>query len=272
MSDEASGVVGPGEVPGPDFLDDATDSPERPRHLTGYPRDLGERDAELDQRATARQPLPSVMRRLAAGLADDRGIAPVLPDPGTGDPPRRAAVLALFDTRPPATRLLFVQKGAHLRRHAGQIAFPGGSSAPGDDGPVGTAQREAGEEAGVRPDSFRVLGMLPPAHVAVSGFDVTTVVAWWHTPHPVSVNDPGEIAELHRIEVRRLVDPVNRAAVRYPGGRLGPAFVVDDLFIWGLTGHLVDALLDLAEWSVPWDRTRFRTVPPRFGRDPDPRH
>ena len=44
---------------------------------------------------------------------------------------------------------------------------------------VDTALREAEEEVGVRRDAVDVLGLLPPAHVAVSGFDVTAVVGWW---------------------------------------------------------------------------------------------
>ena len=39
-----------------------------------------------------------------------------------------------------------------------------------------------------------VLGLLPPAHVAVSGFDVTAVVAWWREPSPVAAVDPREVA------------------------------------------------------------------------------
>lgn len=257
------------DVEGPDFLDDAADSPERPQPLTGYPRDLGERDDELDERPAARRPLPSLLRPLEHRLSQPHTFDRILIDrAATGG--RRAAVLALFDTRTPGGRLLFVEKSAHLRRHAGQIAFPGGSWSDGDDGPVGTAQREAGEEAAVRPDSFRVLGVLPPAHVAASGYDVTTVVAWWHTPHPVRVNDPGEIAALHQVEVRRLVDPANRAAVVYPGGGRGPAFLVDDLMIWGLTAHLVDAVIEMAGWAMPWDGQRVVDVPRRFGRDHNP--
>ncbi len=261
----------PHDVEGPDFLDDTTDSPERPLPLTGYPRDLGERDSELDERPAARQPLPSSLRHLEQQLSRPDSLNRILID-RVGQGGRRAAVLALFDTRPPDSRLLFVEKSPHLRRHAGQIAFPGGTRSEGDEGPVGTAQREAGEEAGVRPDSFRVLGALPVAHVAVSGYDVTTVVAWWHTPHPIRVNDPGEIAALHQVEVRRLIDPRNRASVAYPGGRRGPAFLVDDLFIWGLTAHLVEAIIDLAGWTMPWDPDRVLDVPRRFGRDHNPGH
>ncbi|SDB80753.1 8-oxo-dGTP pyrophosphatase MutT, NUDIX family [Raineyella antarctica] len=259
------------DVEGPDFLDDAADSPEHPLPLTGYPRELGERDSELDERPAAQQLLPTHLHQLEKRLQDPHTMDRILVD-RAGQGGRRAAVLALFDTRPPGGRLLFVEKAAHLRRHAGQIAFPGGTWSEGDEGPVGTAQREAGEEAAVRPDSFRVLGVLPTAHVAVSGFDVTTVIAWWHTPHPVRVNDPGEIAALHEVEVRRLVQPENRARVAYPGGRYGPAFLIDELFIWGLTAHLVDAIIDLAGWTMPWDHSRVLDVPRRFGRDRNPGH
>lgn len=248
----------------PDSIDEG-ETAEQPRPLTGYPRDLGERDAELDSRPTAARSTPHDLRVLEDRLADGTGLDGLLSHraPAGG---RQAAVLALVDPSPATTRMLFVEKAGHLRKHAGQLAFPGGSRQDGDDGPVGTAQREAGEEAAVRPDSFRVLGTLPPAHVPASGFDVTTVVAWWHTPHPVQVNDPGEIAALHWVDVPDLVDPANRARVQYPDGRGGPAFIVGDLFIWGLTAHLLEALVDIAGWSRPWDRERLVEVPQRFGR------
>ena len=45
--------------------------------------------------------------------------------------------------------LLFLERTAHLRQHAGQIGFPGGGAEPTDSGVVATALREAGEEAGI---------------------------------------------------------------------------------------------------------------------------
>src|SRR5258708_3738530 len=66
---------------------------------------------------------------------------------------RDAAVLVLFsgpqssadapDSLPDDADLLLIVRAATLRHHAGQAAFPGGASDPGDGGPVATALREA---------------------------------------------------------------------------------------------------------------------------------
>ena len=78
--------------------------------------------------------------------------------------------------------ILFVERSATLRTHAGQIAFPGGANDPGDVDLIATAIREAWEETGVDVAGIEPIGALPAAHVAVSGFDVTTVVGWWRRP------------------------------------------------------------------------------------------
>ena len=74
---------------------------------------------------------------------------------------RRSAVLILFGEGPRGPDVLLIEKSAHLRSHAGQPAFPGGGVDPGDDYPVGTALREAEEEAGIDPAGVRVLATLP---------------------------------------------------------------------------------------------------------------
>ena len=85
------------------------------------------------------------------------------------DPDRRRAVQA--QTRGP--EILFVERPTTMRTHAGQIAFPGGAADPGDADLADTALREAAEETGVDRTGIEVIGQLPPAHVDVSGFDVT---------------------------------------------------------------------------------------------------
>jgi hypothetical protein len=61
-----------------------------------------------------------------------------------------------------------------------------------------------------------------------------------------------------------LVDPANRARVRHPRGYIGPAFLVDDHLIWGLTAHLLDGVLDLAGWQRPWNADRMLEIPARY--------
>jgi 8-oxo-dGTP pyrophosphatase MutT (NUDIX family) len=92
--------------------------------------------------------LPDFLVRLLGG-AVDLPLRHVLPPPPRTA--RRSAVLILFGEGPGGHDVLLIEKSAHLRSHAGQPAFPGGGVDPGDDFPVGTALREAQEEAGVDP-------------------------------------------------------------------------------------------------------------------------
>lgn len=208
--------------------------------------------------------LPESLKVLAGKLTAPVQLSGILADrPPRGG--RQASVLALISDEPHGPEMLFIEKSSLLRSHAGQMAFPGGRAEPTDRDAIHTALREAEEETAVDPESVEILGSLPTAHVGRSGFDVTCVVGWWREPGHVYPADPGEVAAVHKIRVDDLVVPEMRSNVRYGPQASGPAFQVDDLFIWGLTAHLLDALLDLAEWSHPWDQSRFSAVPARFG-------
>src|SRR5215203_4421007 len=108
---------------------------------------------------------------------------------------------------------------------------------------------------------------LPPVHVAVSGFDVTALVAWWQRRSPVGPADVREVASVWMVPVGDLVDPDHRAQVHHPSGYTGPAFDVAGHLIWGLTAHLLNGVLDLAGWQQPWDRTRIIEIPTRYLTD-----
>ena len=187
--------------------------------------------------------------------------------PALGGRARRAAVLILIGDGANGPEVMFVERAATLRTHAGQIAFPGGAQDPEDVDLADTALREAAEETGLDRAGVEVLGRLPPVHVAVSGFDVTAVVAWWQRRSPVAPADAEEVASVWMVPVGDLVDPHHRAQVRHPSGYTGPAFDVAGHLIWGLTAHLLNSVLDLAGWQQPWDRTRIVEIPTRYLTD-----
>ena len=174
---------------------------------------------------------------------------------------RPSAVLVLFGEGPDGPDVLLIQRADTLYSHAGQPAFPGGGTDPGDGGPAGTALREAAEEVGVDPAGVRVLAVLPALHIPVSGYDVTPVIAWWHTPCAVSPVDVGEVAAVERVPVAELADPANRLRVRHASGFVSPAFAVRGMLVWGFTAGLLDTVLELAGWSRPWDRSVVRDLP-----------
>ena len=202
---------------------------------------------------------PAWLTDLAARAGEMR-IPPRLRAPARGG--RASAVLLLFGETAGAPDLLIVQRGAHLRRHAGQPAFPGGAIEPGDHGPVGAALREAAEEVGVDPAGVEVLAVLPELYIPHSGFRVTPVLGWWRAPSPLVAAADGEIVSAARARLADLADPANRLSVRHPSGAAGPAFRVHGMLVWGFTAALVDRLVALGGWERPWDSGRKEDLPP----------
>ena len=186
------------------------------------------------------------------------------------DTARRSAVLILFGQGPAGPDVLLIEKSPHLRSHAGQPAFPGGGADPGEDYPVGTALREAHEEAGVDPAGVRVLATLPALFLGPSDNLVVPVVGWWDDPRDVTTGDPREVARVARVALAELVDPANRFRVRHPAGYIGPAFGVAEMVVWGFTAALLDAVLEAAGLNRPWDSSDVRPLAVLPGPQPDP--
>lgn len=178
---------------------------------------------------------------------------------------RDAAVLVLFSGPeggdaacgpPEDADLLVTVRASTLRHHAGQAAFPGGAADPEDGGPVGTALREAREETAIDTDRLHPLATMERMFIPPSGFQVVPVLAYSPDPGPVTVVDKAETAIVARVPVRAFINPQNRLMVyRDANGRrfAGPAFLLNEMLVWGFTGQVVSAMLDVAGWALPWD-------------------
>jgi 8-oxo-dGTP pyrophosphatase MutT (NUDIX family) len=184
---------------------------------------------------------------------------------------RDAAVLVLFSGPfdspsgglPDDADLLLTVRASTLRQHAGQAAFPGGASDPGDGGPVGTALREAREETGLDPARLQPLTTLQRMFIPPSGFHVVPVLAYSPDPGPVYVVDESETAIVARVPVRAFINPENRLMVYRKENTnrfAGPAFLLNQMLVWGFTGQVISAILDVAGWSRPWDGDDVREL------------
>jgi 8-oxo-dGTP pyrophosphatase MutT (NUDIX family) len=181
-----------------------------------------------------------------------------LPPPGHT---RRSAVLILFgavdrsidpDGGP---EVLLTERARTLRAHAGQVAFPGGLVEPGESD-AEAALREAAEETGVDPAGIDVIGVLPTVYLPVSDYSVAPVLGFWHSPSAASPLDAAEVARAEPVPVAELADPVRRFRVVHPSGFTGPGFWAREFFVWGFTAGLLDRVLALAGWELPWDNER----------------
>ena len=199
--------------------------------------------------------VPPWLEPLAQSIeqVDVARITRFIPPDGVG---RHAAVLCLFAMGSDGPSVLLIERAAQMRAHAGQPAFPGGAVDPRDSDAAATALREAAEETGLDPAGVRVFGTLPDLWVPVTGFVVTPVLGWWQTPSPIRVADEREVAGVHRVAIEELIDPANRVQVRHASGYTGPGFLVRGMTVWGFTAGVLDGLLDLGAWSVPWQPAR----------------
>jgi 8-oxo-dGTP pyrophosphatase MutT (NUDIX family) len=172
-----------------------------------------------------------------------------VPTPGPDD--RLAAVLALLILGDDPS-LVFTVRASTLSRHAGEISFPGGLQDPGESLRE-TAVREAHEEIGLDPAEPLVLGALPPLHTVVSGILVVPFVGTLASL-PDLVPSEAEIDEILVFSLEELARAERVVELDKPGGGIwrGFAYDVDGRTVWGATGWMVHALLDMIRRETSW--------------------
>ena len=149
---------------------------------------------------TLREAMAQGAQRLPILLEGDP-LDPHLTDFGAITP---AAVLVPVVDRPEPTVILTVRT-ATMRRHAGQIAFPGGRIDPEDDGPVGAALRETEEEIGLPRSNVEVIGVAD-LYRTITGFEVTPVVAVVPPDLPLRAQ-PGEVDAIFEAPLHYILRP-----------------------------------------------------------------
>ncbi|HEX5144554.1 MAG TPA: CoA pyrophosphatase [Mycobacterium sp.] len=218
-------------------------------------RPLVDNVAELRGAYRRRVPAEMLAQIEASKPGANRDAAVLVLFSGPQQSPSGSAIAGLPDD----ADLLVTVRASSLRHHAGQAAFPGGATDPGDDGPVGTALREAREETGIDTARLQPLATLERMFIPPSGFHVVPVLAYSQDPGPVDVVDEAETAIVARVPVRAFVNPENRLMVYRDANTrrfAGPAFLLNQMLVWGFTGQVISAMLEVAGWARPWDNAK----------------
>ena len=174
--------------------------------------------------------------------------------------PREAAVLILIGPCEDHGDISLIERAVGKDKHSGQPAFPGGQVEPFDASRSATALREAHEETGLDPESVHVIAQLPDLWVPPSNYLVTPILAWWHTPHDLSIGDAAEVQRIQRVPITEITNPSHRIMVRTPSGFIGPGFNIASMLVWGFTGGLLSDIVDLGGWTQPWDQSRIKDI------------
>lgn len=182
---------------------------------------------------------PDIIERLRADLPDDVE-APELTDR------RAAAVLVPLFVTGDDVGVVLTQRTEHLRRHSGQVAFPGGGWEPGDATLKDTALRESFEEIGLDPNDVDVLGAMEDVPTVGSDYIVRPYVA--QIPHPYEfVPDPHEVDRIILPPLELFADVTRRREeMREREGRVHHVyfFDFDGAVVWGATARMLVTLVE----------------------------
>jgi 8-oxo-dGTP pyrophosphatase MutT (NUDIX family) len=159
-----------------------------------------------------------------------------------------AAVLVPIIERPAGLSLLFTERPTHMRRHAGQISFPGGRVEAHDSGPLATALRETEEEIGLPNSLIRVVGYLPP-QLIFTGYRVVPVLGFVQPDFDLRL-DANEVAAVFEAPLSHFLDPTNHLARERMLGDMAIQvydFPYGERRIWGATASIILSLYQLLQ-------------------------
>jgi 8-oxo-dGTP pyrophosphatase MutT (NUDIX family) len=154
-----------------------------------------------------------------------------------------AAVLVPMFGFPERPGLVFTERRHDLRRHAGEISFPGGRRDHAEESLLQTAMREAEEEIGLAPGDVEVVGALPPIGTFVTSYKVHPFVGLIDDALEFEPS-PAEVETVLAFTLEQLRESFEmRRLVRRGVPIRTPTYLVGEHLIWGATSRILGELL-----------------------------
>ena len=165
-----------------------------------------------------------------------------------------AVLVPLYEDAQGELRVVLTKRRADLRRHAGEISFPGGRQDPEDPTLLDTALREAEEEIGLRRATVSLLGELPAVSTFATNYLIPPFVGQiaagqlWRA-------SPLEVDAVLELPLRALREGRTRTEIERRGISFQTdAYVVDEQVIWGATARILKDLLERLRPAGPDSR------------------
>ena len=158
---------------------------------------------------------------------------------------RDAAVLVPVIDDGDDAHVIFTQRTATLRKHSGQIAFPGGKIDSIDGSAEKAAIRETEEEIGIDGSFVETVARLPN-YFASTGFRITPVLAVVQRGFELKLN-PAEVDDVFEVPLSFLMNPANHSRDRRVLDGLERHFYrmpYESRMIWGITAGIVRTLYE----------------------------
>jgi 8-oxo-dGTP pyrophosphatase MutT (NUDIX family) len=164
-----------------------------------------------------------------------------------------AAVLLPLYGWPGEPGLIFTERRADLRRHAGEISFPGGRQDEIDADLMTTALREAEEEIALNPARVELVGALPPTSTFVTNYRVHPFVGLVAAPAELDlVPNPAEVETVLTFSLEVLREGYEmRRLIRRGVPIHTPTYEVEGHLIWGATARILGELLERLDRDAP---------------------
>ncbi len=155
-----------------------------------------------------------------------------------------AAVLVPLYVQDDALHAVFTRRRDDLRRHPGEVSFPGGREDDVDDDLRITALREAEEEIGLPREAVELVGALQPTPTIATNYAVYPFVGLIEPGH-VWVPSDSEVAAVLEFSLADLrAGHGRRRLIRRGVPFRTDVFVVGDHLIWGATARMLHDLLE----------------------------
>jgi 8-oxo-dGTP pyrophosphatase MutT (NUDIX family) len=158
-----------------------------------------------------------------------------------------AAVLVALYLDHGQLHAVLTERRADLRRHAGEVSFPGGRRDESDADLRVTALREAHEEIGLPPEAVDLVGALQPTPTIATGYAIYPFVGLIE-PGQAWELSPDEVAEVLELPLAALQAGYGRRRLMRRGIPIRTdTYVVDGKLIWGATARILADLFDRIE-------------------------